>query len=77
MSRKLFDRELFKGYPLETRAFYNKLLYTVVLNDLAVQHGLFDVYLSDTDDIFSWFRFVDAMPNIMTRLGVDKLDGVK
>lgn len=77
MSRKVFDRELFTDFPRETRVFYNRLIYMMALNDLAVQHGLFDVHLSDTDDVFSWFRFVEVMDDIEKTLEItDKLDGV-
>lgn len=61
---------LFDSYPVETRVFYKRIIFVMMLNAAAVRHGLFDVLLSDTDDIVTWIRFYDAVPQIQVRLGL-------
>lgn len=59
------------GYPLSTRAFYNRIFWLMWLNIEAVRHGYFEVLLSDTDDIYTWTRFVDKIPDIKLWLDID------
>jgi hypothetical protein len=65
------ERPAFEGYPLKTRAFYNRILWMMWLNLEATRHGYFDVLLSDTEDPFTWFRFVEAIPDIKLWLDID------
>lgn len=64
------SEELFETYPVETRVFYKRIIFVMMLNAAAVRHELFDVLLSDTDDIFTWMRFYDAIPQIQVKLGL-------
>lgn len=71
MSKKLFSEPIFKDFPQSTRGFYGKIFYMMMLNDLAVRKGLFDVRLSETNDPFTWFRFVEQINDIKEALGLD------
>jgi hypothetical protein len=72
VSTKLFDSTPFAGYPESTKKFYTNILYMMALNDLAVSKGYFDVRLCDTNDMISWFRFVEMMPQLEAWLKIDK-----
>jgi hypothetical protein len=77
VSKKLVEEEMFAGYPLATRAFYGKIIYMMLLNDLAYRRGYFDVRLCDTNDPFTWFRFVEQIPDIKLWLDIDDdIEGV-
>jgi hypothetical protein len=65
------DRQVMEGFPLKTRAFYNRIFWLMWLNLEAYRHGYFDVLLSETEDPITWFRFVEAIPNIKLWLAID------
>jgi hypothetical protein len=54
----------FVGYPESTRRFYAELIYASLLNIAAVRQGLFDEYFSADLTGDTWFRFVEAQPEI-------------
>jgi hypothetical protein len=60
----LVSTHMFKDYPLSTQVFYGRIIYMVTLNLLAVQKGVFDVLLSETDDVYSFIRFRHRMNDI-------------
>ena len=64
----------FSSYPPSTRMFYNRIIFVTMLNIAAVKQGLFDVLLSDTDDVWTWFRFYDQVPELSMRLGLTMVD---
>lgn len=63
---------MFDGYPAKTRDFYSKIVWMMWLNAEAYKRGYFDTLLSDTDDIFSWFRFVEMLPDIKMWMAIDE-----
>lgn len=67
----MFDRPVMEGYPQDSRAFYNRVCWICVLNLEAYRHGYFDVLLCETEDPFTWFRFVEAIPDIRLWLAID------
>ena len=62
------DRKLFEGFPSETRLFYAKIVYMMMLNKVAYDRCLFDTLLCDTDDVFTFIRFVEQMDDIREQL---------
>lgn len=66
------DRPLFAGFPQETRQFYNQLIFVLMLNQAAVKSCLFDTLFADTDDVFTWMRFYEQLPELKARLGLSQ-----
>lgn len=65
----MFEQRVpFSGYDLQTRRFYNQILFMLELNIVSVQRGLFDVLLCDTHDPYSWLRFVELIPELREAL---------
>jgi len=60
--------DIFIGYPNETRNFYRRLFFDLIMNLDAYQYGLFDTLLSDSDDKDDWARFYMAMTDIQMKL---------
>ena len=63
-----FSKPAFEGYPDSTRIFYNRMFYVLMLNQVAVQRGLFDVLLCDTEDVYTWVRFAESIPRLKHEL---------
>lgn len=66
------NRPAFAGFPLETRKFYSQLIFVLMLNQAATKAGLFDTLFADTDDVFTWLRFYEAIPELKDRLGLSQ-----
>lgn len=67
---KMSDRPAFADFPETTRKFYSRIMFVMMLNQAAFKKGLFDVDLVESDDIYSWMRFYDAIPDLKHRLGL-------
>lgn len=52
----------FQGYPESTQRFYHPMLWMLLLNIESYRRGLFDVLLSETDDVYTFARFVEDLP---------------
>lgn len=63
--------EIMAGYPLKERAFYNRIFWLALLNIEAYNRGYFDVLLSDTDDVYTFARFIEKIPDIKLWLDLD------
>lgn len=66
----MLERKGFADFPIETKVFYGDIVFIALLNIAAVKAGLFDVYLCETDDFFTWHRFYDQIPEFKHRLGL-------
>jgi hypothetical protein len=55
---------MFNEHPASTQVFYGRMIYMLGLNALAVQLKLFDVLLCETDDEYSFVRFIEQMNDI-------------
>lgn len=55
----------FELMPYETRVFYSRVFSMALLNMHAVQTGLFDTYLCESDDPAVALRFKESIPDIM------------
>ncbi len=59
----------------QSRKFYQRVFNHAILNIIAVQRGLFDVLLCETEDPSVMLRWKDALPQIMLILGQKEDDG--
>lgn len=49
----------------DTRAFYSKVFFNILLNANAVRMGLYPTLLCETDDPLSGLRWKEAVPGVM------------
>jgi hypothetical protein len=79
VKRKIFERELFVGYPEGVRKLFTDMLYMLDLNIKAVDRGYFNVLLSNTndrsEDMLAWLDFVEQMVQIQDWIDIDEAIG--
>jgi hypothetical protein len=61
----LSPHSTFVGFPESTQRFYQPLLFMLMLNIQSYKRGLFDVLLCETDDVYSFVRFIEDLPRQM------------
>lgn len=59
------NKRMFSDMDSGTRRFFSKLVNTAMVNIYAVEHGLFDSLLCESDDPDLLQRWKDAEPLIM------------
>ena len=52
----------------DTKVFYSKVLYNVLLNLNAVEMGYYNVLLCETDDPMAGVKWKEALPHVVQRM---------
>ena len=71
-------RQPFDGYPIAVRRFFSQVFNHAVINLYAVQHGHFDILISDMNDFYDireWYTVYPKIINIIQEENERNKDG--
>ncbi len=61
-------RKPFEHADQDTKAFYSRVFYNILLNLNAVQMGYYDVLLCETEDPLAGLKWKEALPEVVARM---------